>query len=53
MPIRWTKQALFRRIDRCYLVAARTHTAEKRVRYIGLAREYRALLSTPLPLVEA
>jgi hypothetical protein len=45
MQTSWTKDALTRRIDRCYLVAARTRIAEKRQHYISLAREHRAVLA--------
>lgn len=41
----WTRKALMRRIDRCYLVAAWTKASEKRRHYIGKARLYRELLS--------
>jgi hypothetical protein len=39
--------ALTGRIDRCYLVAAGTRIAEKRQRYIALARGYRTMLARP------
>jgi len=45
MQTSWTNGALTRRIDRCYLVAARTRIAAKRQRYIALARRYRTVLA--------
>ncbi|MBC2666150.1 hypothetical protein H7F51_11535 [Novosphingobium flavum] len=44
----WSRDVLARRIDRCYLIAARTKIADKRERYIGLARDYRAQLANPV-----
>jgi hypothetical protein len=41
----WTRDFLTRRIDRCYQVASWTRIAEKRDRYIALARHYRELLA--------
>jgi len=41
----WTRDFLTRRIDRCYRVASWTRIAEKRDRYIELARHYRAELT--------
>lgn len=35
---------LIRRIDRCYLIAAGAKLAEKRKRYLDLARHYREML---------
>ncbi len=49
MQISWNKDFLTRRIDRCYLVAAFTKVAEKRQRYINLARRYRTLLTESQP----
>jgi hypothetical protein len=40
-PLGWTRDLLARRIDRCYLVAARTRIAAKRAAYLALARDYR------------
>ena len=40
-----SRQAIARRIDRCYLIAAWTRVAAKRSRYIELARHYRAVLA--------
>ena len=45
MQISWTKDALTRRIDRCYLVAAGTRIMDKRQHYIALARRYRVVLA--------
>jgi len=45
MQVSWTKDALTRRINRCYLVAAGTRIAAKRQHYIALARRYRAVLA--------
>lgn len=41
----WTRDFLMLRIDRCYKVASWTRIAEKRDRYIRLARHYRAVLA--------
>lgn len=41
----WTSEFLMRRIDRCYLIAAWTKDAMKRVTYLGLARYYRQMLA--------
>lgn len=40
-----SRQAIARRIDRCYLIAAWTRVAAKRSRYLTLARHYRAVLA--------
>lgn len=45
MQVTWTRDALARRIDRCYLVAAGTRITAKRQHYITLARGYRAVLA--------
>lgn len=37
---------LIRRIDRCYLIAAASKIAEKRKRYLDLARHYREMLQS-------
>jgi len=50
MAKRWNVDGLTRRIDRCYRVAAWTRIREKRLRYLALARHYRALLNTMHPL---
>ncbi len=39
----WNRDALVRRIDRCYLVAA-GRVAERRQRHLELARHYRQIL---------
>lgn len=44
MDVRWSRDFLVRRIDRCYLVAAGARRAEKRERHLELARHYRRLL---------
>ncbi len=54
MNVRWSRDFLVRRIDRCYLIAAGAKRAEKRVRHLELARHYRQLLhalseSSPQP----
>ena len=41
----WTRDFLMRRIDRCYLIAAWTKIAEKRVAHLERARHYRRLLA--------
>lgn len=45
MASRWNRDFLTRRIDRCYRVASWTRIAEKRDRYIALARHYREVLA--------
>ena len=47
--IRWTRDFLTRRIDRCYQVASWTRIAAKRARYLGLARYYRSILAIDPP----
>lgn len=53
----WTRDFLMRRIDRCYLIAAWTRAAEKRIMHLELARYYRRLLAgmpahvPPLPAI--
>jgi predicted YcjX-like family ATPase len=42
----WTRDFLTRRIDRCYLIAARAKAAHKRKRHLELARHYRRLLAS-------
>jgi hypothetical protein len=53
----WTRDFLTRRIDRCYLVAAWTKTADKRKAHLELARYYRRILwsmsghiASPMPV---
>jgi hypothetical protein len=46
MPSFWSRAFLIRRIDRCYLIAAGAKIAEKRKRYLALARHYREMLQS-------
>ena len=53
----WTRDFLTRRIDRCYLIAARAKVPTKRTVHLELARYYRSVLagiadnSAPRPTV--
>ena len=49
----WTRDFLVSRIDRCYLVASWTRTADRRATYLQLARHYRAVLARLAPAPSA
>lgn len=38
------RDALVRRIDRCYLISSWARAPERRARYVDLARQYRTML---------